>query len=126
MGNIEFKRDLRDGQLKVIECNPRLTDAQALVRAAGVPIDEIIYRSVTGQTILQHRQTDKDIRMLDLMRDFAAYLELRRRKELSLREWLASLGKGQKISSLFSITDPVPWVVRTMQIIGRRIRRIVR
>ncbi|MDH5649972.1 MAG: ATP-grasp domain-containing protein, partial [Gammaproteobacteria bacterium] len=36
LGNIEFKRDERDGKLKVIECNPRFTAAQPLLVKAGV------------------------------------------------------------------------------------------
>lgn len=120
MGNIEFKRDLRDGQLKVIECNARLTAAQALVRASGMPIDEMIYRSVTGQPVEPHRQTDEDLRMLDLSRDFFAYLELRRRGDITLGAWLRSLSEGRKIPSMFSVNDPMPWAVRTGQILARR------
>ena len=37
LGNVEFKRDARDGRLKLIECNHRFTAATGLLRAAGRP-----------------------------------------------------------------------------------------
>ena len=35
VGNVEFKRDERDGRLKVIECNARFTAANGLLVASG-------------------------------------------------------------------------------------------
>ena len=51
LGNIEFKRDERDGQLKIMEVNARFTAAQELAVRAGVPIDLIVYCQLTGQKI---------------------------------------------------------------------------
>ena len=49
LGNIEFKRDPRDGKLKIIEVNARFTAAQELLRSAGAPIDLVVYCHLTGQ-----------------------------------------------------------------------------
>ena len=38
IGNVEFKRDGRDGRLKLIECNPRVTAADRLVQRAGLDL----------------------------------------------------------------------------------------
>jgi predicted ATP-grasp superfamily ATP-dependent carboligase len=125
MGNVEFKRDPRDGQLKVIECNPRFTAAHPLVLAAGVPMDEAVYRSVTGQPPIPARQRDEDLRMIDLSRDIFAGLELRRRGELTVGGWLRSVRQGRKVYSLLSLSDPGPSLTRSGQVVGRALRRLL-
>lgn len=125
MGNVEFKRDPRDGQLKVIECNPRFTAAHPLVLASGVPMDEAVYRSITGQGPIPARQTDEDVRMIDLSRDLFALLELRRRGELTVGAWMRSVRRGRKIAALASLSDPRPSLTRSGQVAGRALRRLL-
>ncbi len=48
VANVEFKLDTRDGQLKVIECNHRMTAALPLIHAAGIPLASIVYRQALG------------------------------------------------------------------------------
>ncbi len=38
VANVEFKRDPRDGQLKLIECNARFTAANGLLTASGIDL----------------------------------------------------------------------------------------
>jgi D-aspartate ligase len=123
MGNIEFKHDPRDGQLKVIECNPRFTAAHRLVVAAGLPIDEMIYRQLTGQPVPTRRQIDRDLRMWNPVRDALSFRELNRRGELGFFEWVQSIFTGRKVMPLFSFTDPMPSAVRFMQEARRAFRR---
>jgi D-aspartate ligase len=49
-GNVEFKRDPRDGLLKVIECNPRFTAAQELLVRCGVDASLLVYAIASGET----------------------------------------------------------------------------
>ena len=46
---VEFKRDPRDGQLKVIECNSRFTAGNELIRHAGLDLALLAYNRVTGR-----------------------------------------------------------------------------
>jgi predicted ATP-grasp superfamily ATP-dependent carboligase len=108
LGNIEFKRDLRDGKLKVIEVNARFTAAQELVRRAGVPIDLIIYCHLTKQHAPAAKQDERELRLWYPVRDFLGFLELRRRGELSLVGWLKSILKPGTVFPLASLTDPLP------------------
>lgn len=48
LANVEFKRDARDGQLKLIEANLRLTAADDLVRRAGVDFAWLAYSRAAG------------------------------------------------------------------------------
>lgn len=123
MGNIEFKRDLRDGQLKVIECNPRFTAAHCLVIAAGVPIDLMIYRSLTGQPVPVIEQGSTVMRLWNPIRDFLAFKELRRRGELGFGTYVRSLfGGGRRVLPVFSLRDPAPSLMRLREE-GRRVLR---
>jgi predicted ATP-grasp superfamily ATP-dependent carboligase len=50
LANVEFKRDARDGRLKLIEANLRLTAADDLVRRAGVDFAWLAYTRAVGDT----------------------------------------------------------------------------
>lgn len=108
LGNIEFKRDTRDGQLKIIEVNARFTAAQALLRKAGAPVDLIVYCHLTGQPVPRFESYAQDLRFWYPQRDFLAFLELRRRGELKLGEWLRSILPYRKVLPLLDPSDPLP------------------
>lgn len=46
-----FKRDGRDGRFKLIECNPRFTAANELVRQAGTDLARLAYRRALGDGV---------------------------------------------------------------------------
>lgn len=48
---VEYKRDARDGQLYLIEINPRHWDQHGLGAAVGVNLSEAMYRELTGQPV---------------------------------------------------------------------------
>lgn len=124
MANIEFKRDLRDGQLKVIEVNPRFTDAHRMVVSGGLPIDEIVYRRRTGQHVPAFSDYEENVRLWNPLRDFLAFRELNGRGELSFLGWIKSLMEGRKVLPILSLTDPMPTVVRFREEFGRAFRRL--
>lgn len=110
LGNIEFKRDARDGKLKIIEVNARFTAAQELVRRAGYPIDLMIYCHLTKQAVPAPQPVRRELRYWYPLRDFLGFLELRRRGELSAWGWLKSLAAGKHVFPLASWTDPGPMI----------------
>jgi D-aspartate ligase len=126
MGNIEFKRDVRDGKLKVIEVNPRFTDAHRMIVEGGMPIDEMVYRSKTGQLVPTITDYEENVRMWNPLRDFMAFRELRARGELTFVGWLESLRSGRKVLPIFMLRDPVPTFVRLREEFGRALNRLKR
>lgn len=108
LGNVEFKRDLRDGKLKVIEVNGRFTAAQELVVQSGAPIDLIVYCDLTGQPPPRFSSYRQELRYWYPLRDFLAFLELRGRGELSFAGWLKSLAPYRHVLPLASLRDPAP------------------
>ncbi|NOX40221.1 MAG: carboxylate--amine ligase [Alphaproteobacteria bacterium] len=123
MANIEFKHGLRDGKLKVIEVNPRFTDAHRLMVEAGLPLDFMIYCRLTNQPVPEPVYDSKMLHCWNPLRDFLAFLEMRRAGDLTLIGWLKSIGTDRKVLAMFSLFDPIPSVVRLAQEIGRARRK---
>lgn len=124
IGNVEFKRDTRDGKLKIIEVNARFTAAHRLVTAAGAPIDEIIYRHLTEQEIPTFDAYSNRLRMIYPIGDFMAYLELRQSKKLSLFAWLKSVFAQPVVVPDFSFSDPYPALAEWGLIVRRGFGKI--
>ena len=119
LGNIEFKRDPRDGKLKIIEVNARLTAAQELVRRAGVPIDLIIYCHLTKQPLPDFTMSSEELRLWYPLRDFLGFVELWRKGQLSPWGWLKSIAGGKHVSMLMSLKDPMPMTVAFTGIVAK-------
>ncbi|MBC8035863.1 MAG: carboxylate--amine ligase [Rhizobiales bacterium] len=119
LGNIEFKRDSRDGKLKIIEVNARFTAAQELVRRAGTPIDLLVYCHLTRQALPAIQQTLKELRYWYPLRDFLSFLELRKRRELNFFGWLRSIASTAHVFPLASLEDPLPIVGASLAILQR-------
>lgn len=111
LSNVEFKRDRRDGQLKLIECNGRLTAANNLLVAAGMDLPIWIYNRAVGipqEPLPTTYRTDRHLWYPAT--DFKAFLQLRRRGELTFKGWIRSIRhEGVKlITPFWSWSDPLP------------------
>jgi predicted ATP-grasp superfamily ATP-dependent carboligase len=121
LGNVEFKKDLRDGVWKVIECNPRFTAAQELLVRAGIDIAVLIYRHLTGGPLPDVRDYRRGVRLWYPVRDLRAFLELRRLGELTTIDWLRSVLHPQALP-YFRATDPLPSIAPHLAELGGRLR----
>jgi D-aspartate ligase len=111
IGNVEFKRDMRDGQLKIIEVNGRFTAAQRLITEAGAPIDLIVYCHLTGQPQPHFDSYSQTKLFWYPLRDFFAFLQMRRAGQITFAEWLRSLDVRSLLLSVASWRDPLPSMV---------------
>ena len=91
LGNVEFKRDARDGRLKLIECNHRFTAATGLLRAAGADLPLFVYNKLTDRPLPRIEGYDTDLTMWYPMRDVRAFLAYRRNGEMTFRPWARSI-----------------------------------
>lgn len=113
MANIEFKRDLRDGKLKVIEVNSRFTAAHELLVGCGAPVDLLIYCHLTGQPVPRFETYEQFRRLWNPLKDFQAFRELRARGELGLVDWVRSVLNRRVDFAIWSMRDPLPFVAST-------------
>jgi predicted ATP-grasp superfamily ATP-dependent carboligase len=123
VANVEFKRDDRDGQLKLIECNARFTASNCLVARSGLDIAAFVYNRIVGLPTPPTETYTRGMRLWDPVRDFEAFLELRRRGELSLAGWLRSILHGQTFA-YFHWSDPLPALVRAWKPFSRWLARL--
>jgi predicted ATP-grasp superfamily ATP-dependent carboligase len=107
--NAEFKRDPRDGVLKLMEVNGRFTAATSLVTASGIDMGWFIYNRLTGGPAVPVSRYREGVMLWDLHRDFKAYRERRRLEGLTLGRWLGTISIPF-IFPVFAWDDPMPTV----------------
>jgi predicted ATP-grasp superfamily ATP-dependent carboligase len=107
IGSAEFKLDDRDGQLKLIEINPRYWQQNGLAEVCGMNFPLINYLDVTGQELASIKEFKENIKWINLYMDLDSYLQYREEKKLTFFSWLKSL-RGKKVFSDFSFDDIKP------------------
>lgn len=122
LASVEFIRDARDGQLKLIECNARFSAANPLLMAAGYHLARHVYLRVLGERHELPHHYPAGMRLLYPVDDVRAFLVLRRRGELGVAAWLRSLAHRQHFPIL-RLDDPGPAVGRALQRVRKTLRR---
>ncbi len=97
LANVEFKRDLRDGQLKLVECNARFTAPQELFVRCGLDTASLIYNDLVGLPMPANPTYRQGVRLWYPIRDFMAFRQLRAMNELSFGEWVKSIWHWQAL-----------------------------
>ena len=128
LANIEFKRDDKDGKLKLIECNARFTAADCLVAKSGFDLAIFVYNRLVGrsQATLKGKRYKEGLHLWLPREDFASFKELRERDELVFIEWIRGLMHPQ-VLPYFRWYDPIPTIVfesrRIFRFIKKRLAR---
>jgi len=125
LGNVEFKRDLRDGELKLIESNARFTAAQELLVRCGMDTAVIVYDHLVGRPAPRVREYRQNLRLWYPRQDFAAFRELRGRGELGFFGWLRSIAHRQ-VLPYFALTDPWPSLTNAAHHLRHGLRKALR
>lgn len=124
-GNVEFKRDPRDNVLKIIECNARFTSAQELIIRAGAPIDMIYYCKATGQPAPTFADFDQKLTFWYGLRDFLAFMEMRKTGKITTMQWFKSLFPLKHVSPLHNLADPYPSFAALMTRVEKSVKRLL-
>jgi predicted ATP-grasp superfamily ATP-dependent carboligase len=106
--NVEFKRDVRNGRLVLIECNHRFTASTALHLAAGLDVPLFTYNRLVGAPLPRlgprYREGITLWYPLDDFRSFKAY---RRAGQMTLFAYLRTIVRPHHFATA-SLWDPVP------------------
>ena len=128
LGNVEFKRDSRDGQLKIIECNPRFTAGDPLVQRAGIDLATMTYRRALGLPVTAPTSFRSGVRQWHPMEDLYAFRAYRAAGKLSTAAWLRSVLPPVGLP-MFDRGDLRPTLVylsgfsrRAARAVGRRVK----
>jgi predicted ATP-grasp superfamily ATP-dependent carboligase len=111
LANVEFKRDQRDGQFKLIECNARFSGATCLLAACGLDVPLLVYGRLVGRSWRVPQAYRRGVRLWYPVEDYLAFRQLRAAGQLGWREWLRSIG-GRAVLPYFRWDDPLPSLVK--------------
>jgi D-aspartate ligase len=115
---VEFKRDIRTNEPRLIECNSRVTAANELMRLAGIDLAGIAYASTLGRSVPEDHGFRDGVRLWYPLQDILAFREARSRGELTTGGWLRSLAHRQGFPTI-SLRDPLPGLVEAAKLPGR-------
>lgn len=124
LGGIEFKKDPRDEQYKMIEFNARLGMWDSLSIRCGIDIPYIAYMDALGEKVEPQTQYRENVFWIDFQRDVRAFLILNRRKQLGLKAWLKSYS-GEKEWAVFSWDDWKPELMATGKLVEVSAKRLI-
>ena len=103
---IEFKRDSRDGMLKLLDVNPRPWSWFGLCRAAGFDLGAMLWMLASGGAV-QPQSAPSNASWMYLARDAAAAAALIGSGRLNASGYLRSLATVRSCAA-FSARDPLP------------------
>ncbi len=106
---VEFKRDSRDGRLKLLDVNPRVWGWHTLGGRAGVDFPYLLWRMTTGASLVETRGRS-GVRWVRALTDLPTVLGEIRAGRLSLGAYLSSL-RGPIEFAILAADDPVPALV---------------
>lgn len=119
---IEFKKDSRDGQYKLLDVNPRVWGWHTLGQRAGVDFPHLLWLLVKGETLPQVRgRTGERWMRFSADLPMAIYEILKGR--LSLWEYLRSLRVPVE-SAIFAWDDPLPGLLELPSLAGLFSKRV--
>lgn len=113
--SVEFKRDRRDGQLKLMENNTRITRNNLLSTSCGINFPWLMY-----EDLMEDRQVDvteyrEGVYWIDCCPDLYHALFHSRREPDTLRDYLRPYTHRQKVFAVASLRDPRPFLKQTMR-----------
>jgi predicted ATP-grasp superfamily ATP-dependent carboligase len=119
---VEFKRDPRDGVLKLLDMNPRVWGWHTLCGRAGVDFPYLLWLLVSGEPLPQ-TQARTGVGWLRLTTDTPTALKELVSGRLPVREYVRSLRRPRE-SAIFAWDDPLPGLVElplVALLLGRRL-----
>jgi predicted ATP-grasp superfamily ATP-dependent carboligase len=101
---IEMKRDARDGRVKMIEANPRLTGGGDAAPYSGVDVCWLHYLDLAGHAVLPESPRGNHFRHIDLRADVSAIFAYRRAKLITWTDVFRTYG-GPRAFFDFDVSD---------------------
>jgi D-aspartate ligase len=111
---VEFKRDIRDGQFKLLDVNARIWGFHSLGAAAGVDFPYLLFADQLGQATSQSRGKP-GVGWVRLVTDVPTALSGVIRGRGSIGSWIGSLRRA-RVESVFAKDDPFPSIAEAIML----------
>ena len=120
-----WRLDLRDGQYKLLDFNPRLgAQFTVSVNTAGIDVVRAAHLDLTGRAVPSSPQVEGGTLWIEDF-DVLSLLQSRGAGELTFRSWLSSL-RGVETFGYWAADDPLPFTAMCARRLGRALERPVR
>ena len=106
--HVEFARDPRDGGFKVLEVNTRLPVWVGIAMNRTFDVSRAAYDDLCGLPTAARETFRGDLAWVYLAKDLWVSAQMARRRELSLRDFLAHHMRTGKVRAVFAVDDPLP------------------
>lgn len=112
IGASEIKRDSETGEYKFMELNMRFIMIGELAIASGVDLPYIMYRDLIGEKVERISTFKESVGLLNLELDAESFWNYRKRKEITLLQYLKSFkGKKKLAFTYFALDDLKPFLL---------------
>lgn len=122
LAEVEFKKDPRDGQYKLLDVNPRVWGWHTLGQRAGVDFPHLLWRFINGETLTEIRGRTGE-RWMRFSADLPMAIHEILKGRLSLWGYLRSLRVPVE-SAIFAWDDPLPGLLELPSLAGLLSKRV--
>ena len=122
--SIEFKKDLRDNQLKLMEVNTRMPRNGILAVASGVNFPWIIYKDIVDNEQVLVDSYTKNFYYIEIGTDVYNAIFNNKKENFTIRDYIRPYLSKNKVFAVFSITDIKPFLKTALLEIIRLLKRI--
>jgi D-aspartate ligase len=105
---VELAQDRRDGAFKVLEVNTRLPVWAGIAMNSSFDIARTAYDDLCGLPAPAVQSLREPVAWIYLAKDLWVSAQMARRRELSLRDFLAHRVHARKVRAVFAADDPLP------------------
>jgi len=119
--HLDFRRDQRDGQIKLLDFNTRLAGTNCISICSGVNFPLILYRLALGEKV-EPCFIYKEGMEYRWLHDLRLLIQTRNRYQI-IKELLQWIFHWNNVYSEFSLTDPMPHILRLIYFFRRLIRQ---
>jgi len=118
LSEVEFKYDIRDGNFKLLEINPRTWKWHSVALLSGLNLPYLIYCDMNGEDYCKELDIGKNViggKWIDEYTDLYVSMKEIFQRNMTPGRYISTI-TGNKIFGSLSSDDPLPFIAQTLMI----------